>query len=152
MKKFLIISLIVIAILVVSVLSIRFMFGGDEDTWICQYGQWVKHGNPSSPKPEGGCGPVIVEKAKDQLEDSSVCYSPDGSGMNYAVANEKAQLGCKDGKLQENHFCNSSTGTWWIDFIPDSPKDGCSPACVVVVDSGETEINWRCTGMKESSI
>jgi hypothetical protein len=26
-----------------------------EDTWICQDGQWVKHGNPSAPMPSGTC-------------------------------------------------------------------------------------------------
>jgi hypothetical protein len=146
-KKFFIISLIVTAILAVSVLSIRIIFGGNEDTWICQSGAWVKHGNPSSPKPEGGCGPVIVEKAREQLEDSSLCYSPNGSSMTYAQAKEKAGLGCGDGNLEEYHFCNDTTGTWWIDFVPNSPKEGCNPACVVFVDTGGAEINWRCTGL-----
>jgi hypothetical protein len=27
-----------------------------EDTWLCQNGQWVKHGNPSAPSPVSGCG------------------------------------------------------------------------------------------------
>jgi hypothetical protein len=27
-----------------------------EDTWLCQNGQWVKHGNPSAPMPLGKCG------------------------------------------------------------------------------------------------
>lgn len=27
----------------------------DEDTWLCQNGQWVKHGNPSTPKPTLEC-------------------------------------------------------------------------------------------------
>ena len=29
--------------------------GGDEDTWICRDGQWVKHGSPSSPMPTAPC-------------------------------------------------------------------------------------------------
>lgn len=147
MKKFFIFSSIVIAILAVSVLSIRIIFGGDEDTWICQYGQWMKHGNPSSSMPKEGCGPRLVEKTKNQLEDSSLCYSPDGSSMNYATAKEKAGIGCKDGTFLEEHFCNSSTGTWWIDFVPNTPKEGCNPACVIFVDTGGAEVNWRCTGL-----
>jgi spore germination protein GerM len=31
------------------------LLGGDEDTWLCRDGQWVKHGNPSSPKPTAPC-------------------------------------------------------------------------------------------------
>jgi len=34
----------------------RFVIGGDEDTWICVEGQWLRHGNPSAPKPSGLCG------------------------------------------------------------------------------------------------
>lgn len=32
------------------------MIGGGEDTWICSNGQWVKHGKPSKPMPQTGCG------------------------------------------------------------------------------------------------
>lgn len=34
--------------------GIRF-FSGNEDTWICQNGEWVKHGNPSASMPETPC-------------------------------------------------------------------------------------------------
>lgn len=142
-KKILLASLIVIA----SVFIVRFIMGGSEDDWVCQYGEWVKHGNPGSPKPEGGCGSQLVEKTKTQLEDSSLCYSPNGNSMTYEAAKEKAEFGCKEGALKETHFCNDSTGTWWIDFSPDILKEGCNPACVIFVDTGETEINRRCTGL-----
>src|SRR3989344_4541173 len=36
-------------------LAARFLVGGDEDTWLCESGQWVRHGQPSSPAPETGC-------------------------------------------------------------------------------------------------
>lgn len=45
----------VFLILVVFVVGVRF-FGGDEDTWLCDDGQWVSHGNPSAPMPDSGCG------------------------------------------------------------------------------------------------
>lgn len=28
----------------------RLLVGGGEDTWICEGGEWVKHGAPSAPK------------------------------------------------------------------------------------------------------
>lgn len=34
---------------------LRIVVGGGEDTWICVEGEWVRHGVPSSPKPEGPC-------------------------------------------------------------------------------------------------
>jgi hypothetical protein len=55
----------VFLILVVFVVGVRF-FGGDEDAWLCDNGQWVRHGNPSSPMPDSGCGEgtVISEKTE----------------------------------------------------------------------------------------
>jgi hypothetical protein len=49
MKKIFIIAIVVVLL----VLGIRF-FGG-EDNWICQDGQWIKHGNPSSLVPDTEC-------------------------------------------------------------------------------------------------
>ncbi len=37
------------------IFSVRFIFGSDEDTWLCVKGQWVKHGNPSAQKPLTTC-------------------------------------------------------------------------------------------------
>ena len=58
MKKllFIVVSGIVIIVLFLSV--VRFLFGGDEDTWICEDNEWVKHGNPASPMPETPCGEI----------------------------------------------------------------------------------------------
>lgn len=50
--------LLLLLALPVLLLAIRFVFGGPEDTWICADGQWVRHGYPSAPQPETGCGPV----------------------------------------------------------------------------------------------
>jgi hypothetical protein len=149
MKKVLIISAFVFALLILTAFSIRFLLGGSEDTWICQSGEWVKHGNPSAPKPVGKCGPKIVTDSKEKLDNMSICNSMDGNSLNYEKAKEVAIKDCKDGKLKDAHFCNTSTGTWWIDFDPNEPKEGCNPACVVFVDTGKTEINWRCTGLRQ---
>lgn len=52
----------------------------------------------------------------------------------------------KEGALVRPFICNNFTGTWWIDLSIE--KQGCNPACVVNVETKETEINWRCTGLK----
>lgn len=51
------IFLIFIALILIfgALLAVRFLIGGPEDTWICDNGQWVKHGNPSAPMPTSGC-------------------------------------------------------------------------------------------------
>jgi len=55
MKRVVRILFIILAIVVV-VFAIRFIIGGSEDDWICVDGEWIKHGVPSAPKPETGCG------------------------------------------------------------------------------------------------
>lgn len=55
MKKLLVILVIIIGV----VFFLRFIVGGPEDSWICDQGAWVKHGNPSYPKPEDPCGKKI---------------------------------------------------------------------------------------------
>ena len=55
MKK--IFSIFIILVLIAGILlTIRFLFGKSEDTWICDNGQWVKHGNPEASMPASGCG------------------------------------------------------------------------------------------------
>lgn len=46
-----IISIVLFVIVVGTLLFLR----GNEDNWICVNNQWVKHGNPTAPKPEMGC-------------------------------------------------------------------------------------------------
>ena len=50
MKKEIITAII---ILVLIVLSVKLL--SQEDDWICDDGDWVKHGVPIAPKPEGYC-------------------------------------------------------------------------------------------------
>lgn len=48
------ISIAVIAVFA-TILAVRFIFGGPEDTWICSKGEWVMHGKPFAPKPTTPC-------------------------------------------------------------------------------------------------
>ena len=51
-KKILIATIIIL--LVVAIVIAAKLFSG-EDSWICQDGQWVRHGNPSAAMPANGC-------------------------------------------------------------------------------------------------
>jgi len=68
-----------------------------------------------------------------------------GNVLTLAVAREIAEDSQCGERLEENTFCNESTGTWWIDL--DIEKEGCNPACVISVETRKAEINWRCTGL-----
>lgn len=56
MKKPLVSSIAVIVMAGAALAILRFGFSGGEDTWLCENGQWVKHGSPSAAKPTTGCG------------------------------------------------------------------------------------------------
>lgn len=52
MKRKLVLILLISLAVVALALTVRFVFGGNEDTWIKVNNVWVKHGNPSSPAPK----------------------------------------------------------------------------------------------------
>lgn len=55
-------------------LAARFLTG--EDNWICQNGEWVKHGVPSAPKPTKPCGDKLKVKVyfnNDKLDPEFSC-------------------------------------------------------------------------------
>lgn len=61
----------IVLILVVILLGwvfVRFVIGGPEDDWICVDNEWIKHGNPSAPKPTTLCGETIDGRAEDILQ------------------------------------------------------------------------------------
>ncbi len=64
MGKRIAIGLVVILLIIFSVLI---LFRANEDTWICDNGQWVKHGNPKSPMPTKECvgkTPTVTQKSE----------------------------------------------------------------------------------------
>ena len=54
MNKTILIILAVLVVVAATIFSVRFFSG--EDNWICQEGEWVKHGNPSAAIPTEACG------------------------------------------------------------------------------------------------
>ena len=56
--------LIIFLISTAGIFTLRF-FSGDEDTWIKKDGQWVKHGNPSAPKPTQQISSVPLPTGED---------------------------------------------------------------------------------------
>ncbi|MEA3398377.1 MAG: GerMN domain-containing protein [Patescibacteria group bacterium] len=54
MKRIILIFVSLI-IFIAIIFGWRFLFGGSEDNWLCQDGEWIKHGSPSAPRPTSGC-------------------------------------------------------------------------------------------------
>lgn len=68
MDKNRLIILIIVIVLSASLLALvglRFLFGGNEDTWLCVGNQWVKHGNPVAQMPSSGCGTLTQANITD---------------------------------------------------------------------------------------
>ena len=80
MKKGIIIGIIIVILIGLGVLTLRFLSG--EDNWICQNGDWVKHGNPKAEKPNVPCGnnnmKEIDENTQSAEEQNIVVFEPKG--------------------------------------------------------------------------
>lgn len=62
MKKIIIIGIAIIILMGLGIFTVRFFSG--EDDWICEKGEWVKHGNPNTEKPKTSCGSATVDVQK----------------------------------------------------------------------------------------
>jgi hypothetical protein len=79
MKKIITIIGAILTILVFSFLILRITTG--EDTWICEDGQWMKHGNPNASMPTEPCGnPQIIGGERDVYG----CLGPAGYSWDEA--------------------------------------------------------------------
>jgi len=63
-QKILLIVIGIILVLGVGILAIRFITG--EDVWLCQKGEWVKHGQPSAPMPTTPCPGAKISQNENQ--------------------------------------------------------------------------------------
>lgn len=78
MKKiFIIIALFIVILGVIAIVR----FWTPEDTWLCQNGIWVKHGNPDQSQPTGTCAAAPSASASPRActEEAKIC--PDGSAV-----------------------------------------------------------------------
>ncbi len=54
-KKQIYALIIVLAIVVGALIFLSFVLGKERDSWECENGIWVEHGNPSDPMPSYPC-------------------------------------------------------------------------------------------------
>lgn len=84
---------------------------------------------------------------------SDVCTnSGNTASMTYTEAKRIAEnSNCtSEGIIRDEgrEYCNANTLTWWLPFSSlSNSKPGCSPTCVVNINTKQAEINWRCTGL-----
>lgn len=54
-KKQIYALILVFIIMLLALFFLKSFLNGGEDTWICDDGQWIQHGNPSQAKPTTKC-------------------------------------------------------------------------------------------------
>ncbi len=92
-KKITVTVITIITLVFTVILFLRFTIGGPEDNWLCQNGQWIKHGNPSAEKPTSGC----VEQ---NYQNATSSQNSDPANSVYTIDGKKISL--TDGKHSDN--------------------------------------------------
>lgn len=125
-------------------------FDGDECVpMVNSFGECVDAGYPVMESYPRRC--INPPNDRTFTEGEETCVASGGEDMSLFDAMEIAKNSecVVNGTLKDPYYdfsmCNADTGTWWIDL--DIEREGCSPACVVDIAEGTSEINWRCTGV-----
>lgn len=97
MKKIINLIALVIILILAGVTIIR--MSSPEDNWICQNGQWIKHGHPNLPKPTTGCTNETTNN--DWLTISTDCQAKQGKWLaDYKECEAISQTWCAQNKGQ----------------------------------------------------
>jgi len=152
MKKTIIITFAIIIAIIAIVGYLRFVVGGDEDTWLCEDGQWVKHGNPTQQKPPlEQCGDIIpgpedtVQVPIDpsnQFNWSTMNQGPYNDSVTYALSNDLINWNPSGIILAEHASVPGAVmkdGTIFVYFV-DVSTDGIKEqlGMVTSADQGQT--------------
>ena len=115
-------------------LAVRFIFGGPEDSWICEPEVgWVKHGNPDSLAPTTPCGdqnkiePYIYKDLikidspiKNQKINSPVVIKGEARGQWYFEASFPVQVLDEDGTILGSAPVQAQSDWMTTNFVPFS--------------------------------
>ncbi len=103
-----------------AIIAIAVILRSPEDSWICDNGQWVKHGNPSSPMPTEPCPNgqpepevVIFTPQPDQVVTSPLTVEGKARGGNWFFE-ANAVLRLLDGQGNEIAASNVTATTDWM--------------------------------------
>jgi len=119
-SKILLIIVIAVIILGAVILGLRFLT--DEDTWLCQNGQWVKHGNPSAPMPTTLCPGAKINQNENQNTNENINQNVNVEPINEPVAvNPSGVIVTKPAANSEItsplEITGQATGGWYFEAV-----------------------------------
>jgi hypothetical protein len=131
MKKLFLIIIVFIFVLLCAVVLLRLLSG--EDNWICQNGEWIKHGQPSGPPPSKSCGSVKpptgqADKVKlDNLRANDLIYSTleitgQAIGPWYFEASFPIRLFDASGQIIASTIAQAQSDWMTTNFVPFRAK------------------------------
>lgn len=127
--------LFIISGIFLTLFGIFLLMRFSEDTWLCQNGQWIKHGFPDGPKPSQPCGENIFDNPKKDLINvnlpkaygrisSPINISGQARGYWFFEASFPVEIHDAEGKIlgQGIAQANPPAGGDWMteDFVPFS--------------------------------
>lgn len=100
-------------------LAIMAIFRGNEDNWICENHQWIKHGNPSTSMPSEPCGNIVLDKPTTNEEITSpLLIEGRAQGTWYFEASFPVKLIDDAGNVLATGIAQAQ-GDWMTkDFVP----------------------------------
>ncbi len=88
---------------------------------------------------------------EDRLFAEEIATDPELSEVTALEMARDAEECTGVGEPEETGSYNPNSRTWWFNLVREEEvdTDGCAPACVVWEETGEIEVNWRCTGLRQ---
>lgn len=99
-----------------------------------------------------GCNTTVSDQEQ-QIPDLSggtagdTCVADSGESITLDEAVDIAENSncAQEGEIRRECNCNEHNGSCWMDI--EAKKPGCSPSCVVDLETKEAQVNWGCTGL-----
>ena len=97
-------------VVLIILIAVLFFMRGNEDTWICENGEWVKHGNPDKEQPTTICPKSNSDSSLPLTQNNVACYKdakecPDGSIVGRTGPN--CEFICPEVKNIKNDLINN---------------------------------------------
>lgn len=108
------------------------MIGGPEDDWICEGGEWVRHGWPRDSKPEGECEDRPFFKSLSPKQKQEMIVSLRDEAIKEAEERGEYRCcikpACTMCYMEANQWNNYRAGTCVCDDLLAQGKEAC-PQC-----------------------